>query len=292
MSNIRSLEDINGKGSDDDDDRKHNEFYAGGSKSGQVVRGRPEDDESEEEDQVTSLFNNARRSGASAGAGADMPESSVSGFFQGMARTLAGGNANAPTPEPKPTTNHVITFYKNGFFIVNNGPARSVTDPANMAFLASISKGQCPAELDPGTAGAPVTVNLVKKDEDYKEAEQPKPLFQGQGRTLGGGASTSAGAGASAAVPASPAAPPGSWEGADESQPVTSIQIRLKDGTRMVSKFNHTHKVSDVRRFLRATRPDMTEAYTLTTGFPAVAIADEDQTLEAAGLLNAVIIQK
>lgn len=61
------------------------------------------------------------------------------------------------------------------------------------------------------------------------------------------GASTS---GAAAAPPPSTASP-GSvvWEGADESQPTTSIQLRLADGSRMVAKFNLTHTVADIRRW-------------------------------------------
>lgn len=38
------------------------------------------------------------------------------------------------------------------------------------------------------------------------------------------------------------------WEGPDESQPTTSIQLRLADGSRMVAKFNLTHTVADIRR--------------------------------------------
>ena len=43
----------------------------------------------------------------------------------------------------------------------------------------------------------------------------------------------------------------------DDTQPVTSIQVRLGDGTRMVistlqkvARFNHTHTVGDLRRFV------------------------------------------
>lgn len=31
---------------------------------------------------------------------------------------------------------------------------------------------------------------------------------------------------------------------------VTSLQLRLHDGTRMVAKFNHTHTVGDIRQFI------------------------------------------
>ena len=36
----------------------------------------------------------------------------------------------------------------------------------------------------------------------------------------------------------------------DSSQPITQIQIRLADGSRLVGKFNHTHTVGDIKRFI------------------------------------------
>jgi UBX domain-containing protein 1 len=78
----------------------------------------------------------------------------------------------------------------------------------------------------------------------------------------------------------------------DESKPTTSLQLRLYDGERMVARFNHTHTLADVRRFIRASRPDMSAPYTLNTAFPPAPVKDEGATLEAAGLLNAVLIQR
>lgn len=106
------------------------------------------------------------------------------------------------------------------------------------------------------------------------------------------GGSSSAGAGSSQAGASSSAAPAGEWEGVDESKPTTSIQLRLHDGSRMVARMNTHHTVQDIRRFIRASRPDMTGPYQLLTGFPPAPIADEGQSLEAAGLLNAVINQR
>ena len=36
----------------------------------------------------------------------------------------------------------------------------------------------------------------------------------------------------------------------DPTQPTTIVQIQLADGTRLVSKFNHTHTVNDIRQFI------------------------------------------
>ena len=50
-------------------------------------------------------------------------------------------------------------------------------------------------------------------------------------------------------VASEPAGPP---VAVDDSQPVTKLQIKLADGTRMVARFNHTHTIADVRRFINA----------------------------------------
>lgn len=72
---------------------------------------------------------------------------------------------------PQPRSNQVVKFYRNGIFTVNDGPPRPVADPANMDFMAAVSRGECPAELDPGPGAEPVTVNLLRVEEDY---EMPK----------------------------------------------------------------------------------------------------------------------
>lgn len=36
----------------------------------------------------------------------------------------------------------------------------------------------------------------------------------------------------------------------DSSRPVTTVQIRLADGSRLVGQFNHSHTIADIRRFI------------------------------------------
>lgn len=67
------------------------------------------------------------------------------------------------------------------------GEPRSLTDPANRAFLESVSEGKCPEELEPPSRDTPVTVNLMRRDEDYVPPAAPRYVaFQGRGRTLAG----------------------------------------------------------------------------------------------------------
>ena len=79
----------------------------------------------------------------------------------------------------------------------------------------------------------------------------------------------------------------------DPSQPTTTVQIRLADGTRLVVKFNHSHTVNDIRNFVNLSRPSMSAAnYVLMTTFPNRELTDLGQSLADANLLNAVIIQR
>lgn len=50
--------------------------------------------------------------------------------------------------------------------------------------------------------------------------------------------------------------------------------------------------MADIRRFIRASRPDQPSTYQLMTAFPSAQLSDNSKTLTEAGLLNAVVIQK
>lgn len=79
----------------------------------------------------------------------------------------------------------------------------------------------------------------------------------------------------------------------DDTQSTTSIQLRLADGTRMVSRFNNNHTIRDIRGFINASRPDGPRTYQLQTmGFPPKQLTDLDQTIDAAGIANSVVIQR
>lgn len=79
----------------------------------------------------------------------------------------------------------------------------------------------------------------------------------------------------------------------DESQPVTSVQVRLADGTRLLPRFNHHHTINDIRAFIDSSSPGASRAYQLQVmGFPPKVLTDLNQTIEQAGLANSVLIQK
>lgn len=123
--------------------------------------------------------------------------------------------------------------------------------------------------------------------------EKRRATFQGVGRTLGstGNAEQVESIGAVSSSTADPT--PSVGLVVDQSQPSTSIQLRLADGTRMVSQFNFQHTIRDIRGFIDASRPGGQRSYQLqTVGFPPKQLSDLDQTIEQAGLANSVVIQK
>ena len=53
--------------------------------------------------------------------------------------------------------------------------------------MESITKGECPAELDPGSKSQQVSVNLVRSEKPYEAPPKPKyKAFSGSGQTLAG----------------------------------------------------------------------------------------------------------
>ncbi|XP_062184353.1 plant UBX domain-containing protein 4-like [Phragmites australis] len=290
---IRTLADINrgpsgfpggeGGGSDSDEPQ---EYYTGGEKSGMLVQ-----DPTRRND-VDSIFEQARQMGAVQGVPPFIDgQSSSSRSFTGTGRLLSGEPAPSAAPQPPVEVLHNIHLWNNGFS-VDDGPLRDYDNPENADFIESIKNSQCPQELEPADRRTAVHVNVIKRLEDYKEPIRARSAFQGVGRTLGGGSSAY-----ESSAPAPPAqAPPADSRSVgiivDDSQPFTSIQLRLADGTRMVARFNMRHTVGDIRSFIDASRPGAARPYLLQTGFPPKQLTDPTQTVEQAGLANSVIMQK
>jgi len=291
--------------SDGDSDEGPQEYYTGGEKSGMMVQ----DPTKRGPRDVDAMFDRVRRFGAQEGV-AEPPHpvatASNKGVFAGASRTLNGESHRSEhsTPAtaegdsrtraaPEPVF-HTITFWQNGF-TVDDGPLRRLDDPANEPFLESINKGECPRELEPADQNTAIHVNLVKKDEEWKAPPEPKYVaFRGTSRTLGGTTPPLVSEATTASAVTLETAPePLQGLVVDEAKPSTAIQLRLSDGTRMVARFNYTHTVSDIRAFIDAARPGSAGPYLLQTmGFPPKQLTDLKQTIEVAGLLNAVVIQK
>lgn len=221
--------------------------------------------------------------------------------FKGSGHTLGDGvkpsQSVGPAAEPEGEAYIDIAFYRNGF-VVGDGPLRAFDDPANREFLDAINKGRVPAEL----GNRDVSISLLdNRNKDYvAPVKKPQP-FGGSGMRLG----SSAGPGPAAQPPAAASAPsPATPAPAASNTPVreldpaggevTSIQLRLHDGTRLVAKFYVTQTVGDIRGFVDNARPECKSMpYDLIVPFPPPRkiLTDNSITIEAAGLKAAAIVQ-
>lgn len=214
---------------------------------------------------------------------------------------------------------HLI-FWADGFTVEDSELYRYDV-PENQRLLHMIESQRAPNSVFRVRPEQQVDLHIERRIDQPYTPPPPGPTrpFAGQGNRLGNpvtvtpsstarasGAAPAAPASAVSAVAAGSATSTGSGSSSsssssaargrppfelDPSQPVTTLQLRLSDGTRLVQKFNHTHTVGDVRRFLAASSPTA-EPFALTTSFPPQPLTDDAQTLKAAGLLNAVVIQK
>ncbi|KAG2716930.1 hypothetical protein I3760_03G150200 [Carya illinoinensis] len=292
--NVRTLADLNRPAPDEfdisDDSDEPQEYYTGGEKSGMLVQ----DPTKPKGNDVDTIFNRARQVAIEEPADHLRPSSS-SKSFTGTARLLSGGTVSSALQPPE-VVNHTITFWSNGFS-VDNGPLRRFDDPANASFLESIKESECPEELEAPDSRTAVHVDLEKRDENYPEPAKPakhRIPFRGVGRTLGDTATTPATSEPTVADTSSNITQlPSMGLVVDESLPSTSIQLRLADGTRIVSRFNLHHTIRDIHDFIDASRPGGVGTYQLLTmGFPPKQLADLDQIIDQAGIANSVVIQK
>ena len=204
-----------------------------------------------------------------------------SSAFTGAGQTLSGQSVQGAAV-PKPPEEHTITFYQNGF-TVDDGPLRSVEDPANAAFLAAVNKGMMPAELMGEDGQADGDVHMIdKSSEPYKAPPVTVKPFGGQGRSMRDEAASSAAGSSSGPTDAAALV-------LDESAPTTTLQVRLADGSRKVIKANHSHTILQLRQHIATLTPGV--SFTLRGGFPPKPLEDESLSLADAKLLNETIVQ-
>lgn len=166
---------------------------------------------------------------------------------------------------------------------------RRYDDPANASFLASIDRGEVPAELGSRARTGEIGIDVDnKKAEDY--VPPPYKAFSGPAGVVGGGAPAPASAvvkgGSSAASAAASLV-------ADESKPVATLMVKLADGRKEKIVLNTSHTVKDLQTKVAALNGvPAGKGFVLLAGFPPKPLADGSLTLEAAGLKSAAITQK
>ncbi|KAL1922539.1 uncharacterized protein VTP21DRAFT_10078 [Calcarisporiella thermophila] len=296
---IATLGDFGNKeeGSDDDDLKQN--FFAGGEKSGVVVQGPSS--KKKPLSLVDDIIQKAAKHGPAPEEEAQAPKKA--NFFTGSGYKLgseevpstmipsASSSSSRQTDEDlsRPAVRY-LTFWRNGFSI-DDGPLLGYDDPKNQEFLNAINSGLAPTTLLNVQMGQQVDLRVARRmDEDYQPPPKapPKP-FGGAGHRLGSPSPTIV----TRTTPSSSSTQSSTTSSIqiDQSQPITSLQIRFADGSKVVAKFNHTHTIRDVRQFIDE-RGQSQRQYVLQTTFPTKELSDDTLTLAGAGLLNAVIVQR
>ncbi|XP_067163571.1 NSFL1 cofactor p47 isoform X1 [Apteryx mantelli] len=297
---VTSFRDLVHAQEDDDEEEEGQRFYAGGSeRSGQQIVGPPRKKSPNE--LVEDLFKGAKEHGAVA-----VDRTAKSSGETSKPKPFAGGGYRlGATPEEESAyvagerrqnsaqdVHVVLKLWKSGFSL-DSGELRSYQDPSNAQFLDDIRRGEVPAELRRLARGGQVNLDMEDhRDEDYVKPKSVFKAFTGEGQKLGSTVPQVMGT-SSPAQQAENEAKASSAISIDESEPITNIQIRLADGGRLVQKFNHNHRIRDIRLFIVDARPAMAAtSFILMTTFPNKELTDENQTLKEANLLNAVIVQR
>ena len=300
----------------DDSDDENQDLFAGGEKSGLAVQNP--------DDLKRKIVERAQRSGGlrnrpysirytdirdvrnSARPGGDEPRA-PSSRFTGTARTLGGDDAPSrviedPTvsaPRRPALVERRLHFWQDGFS-VDDGPLYRTDDPANAEILAMIRQGRAPLHIMNVEHTQEVDVKLEQHEEKYVQPKKQYRPFSGGGQRLGSPtpgdslnstntAPTNAGTSLTQAEPAAPVVD------VNDSRPTLSLQIRLGDGTRLVSLFNTTHTVGDVYGFINSSSPPSRERpWVLMTTFPSKELQDKAQALGDLSELKrgGVVVQK
>lgn len=310
QSNIATLHTLHSSSSEDEEEQGQ-AFYAGGSeRSGQQVLGPPR--KNPIKDYVSEIFRSAQQGNLETFDPSDESGGSSWSLYAGTGYRLGqteddhqevaprGSRAAAATGGQQNLEIVTLTLWRQGF-VINDGELRLYEDPANREFFESITRGEIPEELR-SKGQTMFRVDLKdNRHEEYVKRSKPFKAFGGSGQTLGSPVPPMATASSSSTTSSSSAS--GNNEenekraseelALDSSQPTTMLQIRLADGSRLSARFNQTHTVDQVRRYIVNARPQYgAQNFALMTTFPSKELSDGAQSLKDAGLLNAAIMQR
>mmetsp|Transcript_28932 Transcript_28932/g.33241 ORF Transcript_28932/g.33241 Transcript_28932/m.33241 type:complete len:310 (-) Transcript_28932:375-1304(-) len=307
MSNVHGLSSFRNSNSSSDDDEDNNRYVGGVSARGGGSGLAVEPNRDMENDILGTIRSNATEA---------IPN-----------EASASTSASASSTAPSSSNRRVITMYRSGFTI-DNGPHRRLDDPTNAEFLRDLARGVTPHELlqnmtnsgaDDGASGSKngdMEIGLL--DKRHMEYDDDANANTGATTTAGGGGGSSAattaftGVGqslgststASSAIPASK--PSASNDGSstnsttqppvvDESKPMTTIQIRLVNGKKLIIKCNLDDTIQILVSHIQANDNggcDSNGSYVLSSGYPPKVLDDLNKTVEECGLKNALVIQK
>jgi UBX domain-containing protein 1 len=311
---MKTLADLGGEDDEDEKDPAQ-DMFAGGEKSGLAVQNP--DQATRPADHFRNIMNQARsnRERPQGEDDDDVEEQPRSSHFAGRAQTLGGDDvpsqvvqdpaAAAAASRPRhPRVTRTLHLWADGVSI-DDGPLLRFDDPANEHIMQEINQGRAPKALLDVQPDQEVDLNLEPhKGENYVAPKPKYKPFGGQGQRLGSptpglAPPTSAAPTSSSAttntsdLAATTAAPPTML--VDDSQPTLQLQIRLGDGTRLVSRFNTSHTIGDVYDFVnRAAPTSQQRPWALMTTFPSKELEDKSQVLGDIGDFKrgGVVVQK
>ncbi len=245
-SNFATLDSLRRQDSGQSSEEEGQAFYAGGSeRSGQQVLGPSKKKNSEE--LVSNMFKSAKAHGAEVVDPSDDQKTKKRiNTFSGTGFKLGSTSDDSQPVNTTPSTSSqeknvvtVLKLWKNGF-CVDDGPVRAYDDSESQEFLASIHKGEIPRELVQKYKGKEVHLNMEDhRNEDFVPSKPRLEPFTGEGHRLGspvGDFSTQVvnqDIGASDLKKCEEEAQRSL--NVDQTKPLTSIQIRLSDGSRFAS---------------------------------------------------------
>ncbi|KAF4526008.1 hypothetical protein B566_EDAN000800 [Ephemera danica] len=298
-SRFNTIAGLQASGQDESSDEEEGQaFYAGGSEhSGQQILGPSK----KKKDFVSEMFKSVKDAGAEVVDPRQPGSSKKSRVFTGtgyrLGQTPAESEVVPSTSAGRsaPPAHITLKMWKTGFS-VDGGPLREYSDTSNMEFLKSVQLGEVPNELVQQARGREVHLDMEDhRNEDFVQPKHKLKAFGGKGHLLGSPAPATMGT----TPPSDPKAQSSSEEDArssvvvDNSQPTTTVQVRLVDGSRLSATFNHSHTVADLRHFITVARPEFQhQTFQLRTTFPSAELNDESKTLVEANLLNAAVLQR
>lgn len=288
-----TINDLQNKDSSSDEEEGQ-AFYAGGSEhSGQQVLGP-----GKKSDVISDMFKSCQERSVSIEprtGGQQRPNTfSGTGYKLGQTNSDSEVISGAQSSEQPNTGLITLKLWRDGFTI-NDREMRPYSDPENREFLAAIKRGEIPSEIRQEVQGTELRLDMEDHHlEEYVPPKSKVKAFTGKGHMLGSPSPATVGM----TVPTDPADQAANESHAkkqlnvDVTQPVTTIQIRLADGSSVRAQFNLTHTINDLRRYITTLRPQYAiRDFSLLTMYPTKELM-EDKTIEEAGLKNASIMQR
>eukprot|EP01098_Paradermamoeba_levis_P012015 TRINITY_DN5194_c0_g3_i1.p1 TRINITY_DN5194_c0_g3~~TRINITY_DN5194_c0_g3_i1.p1 ORF type:complete len:313 (-),score=71.88 TRINITY_DN5194_c0_g3_i1:26-964(-) len=303
---VATLADLKDKDKEENPQDNSNTYYTGGEKSGLQVQAPKEP---KGLDLISQVVENSKKKGQllsaeeinkisqsqsqSQNQSQSQSQTPLSSPFGGQA-FKAGHNKLSSEEDNQDHHQNVVkvSLYKNGF-TVGKGELRGYEEPDSLKFFSQLDKGEIPSEIQKQNSAKEILLDLVDLRQQNFSSNKPQyTAFSGAGHSLSSSPSSSSSSSSqsssspSASSSSSPSTPSLQL---DSSKPVTSVQIRLPDGSRLVGKFNHSHTVQDLKNYIDQIKPQPRQ-YQLLASFSRQVLSEHNQTLEEAGLLNAAVL--